>query len=75
MEWSWRDATQPGCIVTDFVLAMREGTELPRVVVDRHVTGLFSGAVWLRLLAEAGYVATLERRGGGWPAFVARLSC
>jgi SAM-dependent methyltransferase len=44
------------CVV-DYVLVFHEDGQPPRVDVDRHIEGLFSRDVWLRLLAETGFRA------------------
>ena len=43
----------------DFTYVIREGDEC-RARVDRHVEGLFGQEVWLRLLAEVGFAATIR---------------
>lgn len=55
----WCHPIEPGadhCIV-DYALVFHERGQPPRVDVDRHVEGLFSREVWLRLLAEVGFRA------------------
>ena len=55
LEWTRRaGAGQPG-VVTDYVFVLREADGGTRVVHETHRTGLFGRAVWLRLLAEAGF--------------------
>ena len=44
-------------ITTDYVFALRERDHTVEVVHDRHVTGLFPRATWLRLLRAAGFEA------------------
>ena len=45
----------------EYALLMRERGEV-RVVHDRHETGLFPRATWIRLLQEAGFDAQSARR-------------
>jgi SAM-dependent methyltransferase len=60
LEWSFDpDPTDTTC-VTDFTYVFREGDGPPSCEQDRHVVGLFSREVWLRLLAEAGFQATIR---------------
>jgi SAM-dependent methyltransferase len=57
LEWTrLAGAGQPG-VVTDYVFVLREADGGTRVVHETHRTGLFGRAVWLRLLAEAGFDA------------------
>jgi SAM-dependent methyltransferase len=54
LEWTFDPDPDDTWCVTDYVFALREGMDL-KVVHDRHVTGLFPRATWLRLLGEAGF--------------------
>jgi len=55
LEWtSDRDPTDTTYEV-DFAILLRTGNGPIRVVQDRAILGLFSRAVWLRLLSEAGF--------------------
>jgi hypothetical protein len=60
LEWSFDPDPDDTTCVTDFTYVLREGNGLPRCEGDRHVVGLFSRDVWLRLLAEAGFQATVR---------------
>jgi SAM-dependent methyltransferase len=55
LEWSFDPDPADTLVITDFVHVLREGDALPRTVVDRHLHGLFSRTIWLRLLAEVGF--------------------
>lgn len=58
MQWSYDpDPTDTTCI-EEFVYLLREGASDARVVYDRHVFGIFPKAVWLELLAAAGFAAS-----------------
>jgi SAM-dependent methyltransferase len=46
--------------VADFAYLFREGDGPPWCETDRHVVGIFSREVWLRLLAEVGFQATMR---------------
>jgi trans-aconitate methyltransferase len=54
IEWSWDPVPGDGKARTEYALLMREGGEV-RVFHDRHETGLFPRATWIRLLEDAGY--------------------
>ncbi len=55
----WAHPRQPGAdhYIVDYALIFHEHGQPPRVDVDRHIEGLFSRDVWLRLLAETGFRA------------------
>ena len=54
LEWTWDPDPADTAYLVDYAYLLRtpDGT---RVEHDRHVEGLFSRAVWLRLLSEAGF--------------------
>lgn len=54
LEWAWDPDPTDTRYVVDYAYLIREEDEV-RVVHDRHVEGLFSRIVWLRLLSEAGF--------------------
>ncbi len=56
LEWSWDPDPDDCTYVTDFAYLLREGEGPPRSLGERHVEGLFASEVWLRLMAEAGFV-------------------
>lgn len=55
----WCHPARPGAdhVLVDYALIFHEDGQPPRVDVDRHLEGLFSREVWLRLLAEVGFRA------------------
>jgi hypothetical protein len=55
LEWWWDPDPDDTTFVADYVLVLREGRDEPRVVLDRHVCGLFPRATWIRLLEQAGF--------------------
>lgn len=55
LEWTWDPDPNDDQYTVDYAYMLREGDGEPRVVYDRHVEGLFSRAVWLRLLNEVGF--------------------
>jgi SAM-dependent methyltransferase len=52
--WTMLDRAS-GLVRTDYVFLLRDAAGEVEVVHDRHLTGLFSTATWLRLLADAGF--------------------
>jgi SAM-dependent methyltransferase len=60
LEWSFDPDPNDTTCVSDFTYVFREGVRLPWCETDRHVEGLFSREVWLRLLVEAGFQATIR---------------
>jgi SAM-dependent methyltransferase len=55
----WSSPLEPGATVarTDYVFMVRHDRDRVEVVHETHATGVFSRAVWLRLVAEAGFEA------------------
>jgi SAM-dependent methyltransferase len=60
LEWSWDPIPGDDKARTEYALLLREGGEV-RAIHDRHETGLFPRATWIRLLGEAGFA--VERVG------------
>jgi SAM-dependent methyltransferase len=54
LEWEWDPDPDDTTVVTDFAYLLRDKDGV-RIEYDRHVTGLFPRAVWLRLLEEQGF--------------------
>ena len=60
LEWGFDpDPTDTTCF-TDFTYVLREGDGPPTCEQDRHIIGLFSREVWLRLFAEVGFQVTIR---------------
>ncbi len=55
LAWSWDPDPSDSTVLTDFVYLLHEDGQEPRCILDRHVEGLFSRDVWLKLLAGAGF--------------------
>jgi len=55
LEWSFDPDPDDTTCVTDFTYVFREGDGTTWCELDRHVVGLFSREVWLRLLREVGF--------------------
>lgn len=70
--WTWDPDPMDETAVVDFTIVMRTGTDLPELVHDRHVVGLFPQAVWHEAFADAGLVLTPLEREGGYPCWLAR---
>ncbi len=61
IEWSWDPAPGDDKAQVEYALLMREGGEV-RACHDRHETGLFPRATWIRLLQAAGFLVDSVRR-------------
>ena len=61
IEWSWDPVPGDDKARVEYGLLMRERGEV-RSFHDRHETGLFPRATWLRLLQDAGFVVDVVRR-------------
>ena len=55
LQWSWDPAPKDTSYVTDFAYLLRDRKGRVRTAYDRHICGLFPRAMWLRLMAEAGF--------------------
>ena len=78
LSWTWDPDPADTTYVTDYAYLMRTPDGAIRVEHDRHVEGLFARAVWLGLLADAGFeprAVTFDHSGlapGSYEIFVAR---
>ncbi|GAA1417348.1 class I SAM-dependent methyltransferase [Catellatospora coxensis] len=59
LEWSWDPDPADTWTVTEYAFLLREADGGVRTVHETHRTGLFAREVWLKLLAEAGFIAEL----------------
>jgi trans-aconitate methyltransferase len=57
LEWTRDRDPDDTVIETDYAMVLTEGDDT-RVVLDHHVTGIFSRDEWLRWLTEAGFEAS-----------------
>ena len=55
LEWTWDPDPSDGTYVADYAYLLRSSDGTVQVEHDRHVEGLFSRDVWLRLLSEVGF--------------------
>ena len=55
LEWDWDPDPDDTWRLTEYAFVLREVDGSIQVVHETHRTGLFSGDVWLRLLAEVGF--------------------
>lgn len=60
LEWSTDPDPDDTTYVTDYAYILHEDGKPARVELDRHVSGLFPRATWLRLFAQAGFEARIE---------------
>ncbi|MBN2191839.1 MAG: class I SAM-dependent methyltransferase, partial [Polyangiaceae bacterium] len=55
LEWRWLPGSSHETYVTDMAYLLRDERGLVEVMHDRHMMGLFPRAVWLELIAAAGF--------------------
>jgi SAM-dependent methyltransferase len=60
LAWTWDPDPTDTTVISDFAYLLREEGKPTRCVYDRHSCGIFSRAVWLRLLAEVGFRASVQ---------------
>lgn len=78
LEWSWDPDPTDTTYVVDYAYLLRATDGSVRVEHDRHVEGLFSRAVWLRLLSGIGFEPRMvpfdhsELDPGTYEVFVAK---
>jgi SAM-dependent methyltransferase len=78
LEWVSDPDPSDTTYVVDYVFALRTPDGAVRAEHDRHVEGLFSRAVWLRLLTDAGFEARAlpfehsELAAGSHEVFIAK---
>jgi len=73
LEWTYDADPADSTYTVDFVYMLREGRAPVRIEHDTHRHGLFSRDVWLRLLLEAGFQATVMADPFGREVFVGNL--
>ncbi len=57
MEWTFDPDPSDELVQTEYVFALRRGTERVEIIHETHRTGLFSRVTWMRLLGEVGFDA------------------
>ena len=57
LEWLWVPDSETDIYVTDMAYLLRDESGAVEVIHDRHLMGLFPKAVWLELIAAAGFEA------------------
>lgn len=57
LEWRWDPDPHDSTYLTDMAYVLRDPAGAVEVVHERHVMGLFARAVWLDLIAAAGFQA------------------
>jgi SAM-dependent methyltransferase len=63
LEWMYDPDPSDSTTVTDFAYILREEDGSVHVEFDRHVTGLFPQATWLRLVEAVGFEPGVVRDG------------
>jgi SAM-dependent methyltransferase len=80
LEWRWIPEAGDETYRTDFACLLRDQGGAVEVIHDRHVMGLFPRALWLELIAAAGFeqlavpFAHSSYRGTGHEVFLGRRS-
>lgn len=59
LDWTFDPDPGDNTFVTDYAIMLRYEKGDVRVVYDRHIEGLFSREVWIRLLREVGFEPTI----------------
>lgn len=72
LEWTYDPDESDTTYTTEYVYALKEGSQPVHVEHDTHVCGLFPRAEWLRLLGEVGFATEIVRDEEGRDIFVAR---
>lgn len=60
LAWDWDPDPDDDTYLVDYAYLLHEDGQPTRTVYDQHQEGLFSRAVWLRLLGEAGFAVTIR---------------
>jgi SAM-dependent methyltransferase len=60
IEWDWDPDPSDTTYISDMAYLMREGDGEMTCFTDRHVCGLFGQADWLRIIAAAGFQASMQ---------------
>lgn len=60
LEWTWDPDPSDTTYIVDYAYLLREDGQPMRCVHDRHLEGVFSRDVWLRLLEQAGFRASVR---------------
>jgi SAM-dependent methyltransferase len=80
LEWTWDPDPSDTTYLVDYAYLLRTPDGNVRVEHDRHVEGLFSRSVWLRLLSDAGFEPRVvpfdhsKLEPGSYEVFVAKRS-
>jgi hypothetical protein len=59
LEWTWDPDPADTWVDTVYVFALRDEDGSVEVVHERHRTGLYARAEWLRVLSDVGFEATV----------------
>ena len=59
LEWTWDPDPDDDWVLTEYAFLLRDADGTVRSVHETHRTGCFATAVWLRLLAGAGFDASV----------------
>ncbi|MCE7079453.1 trans-aconitate 2-methyltransferase [Streptomyces sp. ST2-7A] len=65
LEWGLPAEPDGHTVRTEYTFTLREADGTVRTAHETHVTGLFTAAVWTRLLGEAGFEVSTATESGG----------
>jgi SAM-dependent methyltransferase len=74
LSWTWDPDPNDDTYITDYVYVLRDANGNVSVVHDRHTEGLFSRAVWERLLEDRGFTTRIVRDQWGRDLFASTKS-
>jgi SAM-dependent methyltransferase len=59
LEWTWDPDPSDSTCTVEYAFLLKDERGSVRVVHDRHIEGVFSRALWLRAMKQAGFEATV----------------
>lgn len=74
LEWTYDPDESDTTYTSDYVIMVREGTEIISVTHDRHIIGLFALEEWLNILREVGFEGETMLDNFGRYVFIGRKS-
>lgn len=57
LEWTFDPDPNDTTYISDYVIVLREGSQITKIEQDRHILGLFARDEWLNILQELGFQA------------------
>ncbi len=59
LEWSYDPTPEDTTYIAEYILVLRQDNHPTQVEHDQHLLGIFPSEDWLRLLREAGFIASV----------------